>query len=101
VYTTICGAKPLGSSRLAARTKKKPGMPELVQYIGQPHVGQKALVTTLPLSAAGALPSSFTPFITSGQELTGANKLVSWMVRQLRKYSKFIYRPENQAQYKL
>ena len=76
-------------------------MPELVQYIGQPHVGQKALVTTLPLLAVGALPSSFTPFITRGQELKGANRLGSWIVRQVRKYGNSIYPAENQAQYKL
>jgi lysylphosphatidylglycerol synthetase-like protein (DUF2156 family) len=43
----------------------------------------------------------FTPFITDGVEFPGANKLVAWAMRQLRKYGGFVYPAESQAQYKL
>jgi len=43
----------------------------------------------------------FTPFITDGAELPGANKLASWLVRQLRRYGGPLYPAESQARYKL
>jgi lysylphosphatidylglycerol synthetase-like protein (DUF2156 family) len=43
----------------------------------------------------------FTPFITDGAELPGANRLASWLVRQLRRHGGALYPAENQAQYKL
>jgi len=43
----------------------------------------------------------FTPFITDAAELPGANRLASWLVRQLRKYGGMLYPAESQAQYKL
>ena len=43
----------------------------------------------------------FTPFITDAAELPGANRLASWLVRQLRKRGSVLYPAETQAQYKL
>jgi len=43
----------------------------------------------------------FTPFITDGVEFPGANRIVAWTMRQLRKYGGFVYPAESQAQYKL
>ena len=43
----------------------------------------------------------FTPFITDGMEFPGANRMVAWAIRQLRKYGGFVYPAESQAQYKL
>jgi lysylphosphatidylglycerol synthetase-like protein (DUF2156 family) len=43
----------------------------------------------------------FTPFITDGVEFPGANRIVAWAMRQLRKYGGFVYPAESQAQYKL
>jgi lysylphosphatidylglycerol synthetase-like protein (DUF2156 family) len=43
----------------------------------------------------------FTPFITDGVEFPGANRMVAWAIRQLRKYGGFVYPAESQAQYKL
>src|SRR5260370_26943076 len=41
-----------------------------------------------------------TPFISDGVEFPGANRMVAWAIRQLRKYGGFVYPPESQAQYK-
>jgi lysylphosphatidylglycerol synthetase-like protein (DUF2156 family) len=43
----------------------------------------------------------FTPFITDGVEFPGANRMVAWAIRQLRKYGGFVYPAESQAQYKI
>jgi lysylphosphatidylglycerol synthetase-like protein (DUF2156 family) len=43
----------------------------------------------------------FTPFITDGVDHPGANKLASWLVRQLRRYGGPLYPAESQARYKL
>lgn len=43
----------------------------------------------------------FTPFITEGAELPGANGVVAWAIRQLCKYGSFVYPAESQARYKL
>ena len=43
----------------------------------------------------------FTPFITDKAELPGSNRVVAWVIRQLRKYGNFIYPAESQARYKL
>ncbi len=50
LYVTICGLYRLGSSRLAACTVNRSGMAANVKYTGDPQVGQKARVFTLPLS---------------------------------------------------
>jgi len=42
-----------------------------------------------------------TPFISDGVEFPGANRMVAWAIRQLRKYGGFVYPAESQAQYKL
>jgi lysylphosphatidylglycerol synthetase-like protein (DUF2156 family) len=43
----------------------------------------------------------FTPFITDAAELPGANKIASWLIRQLRRHGGILYPAESQAQYKL
>jgi lysylphosphatidylglycerol synthetase-like protein (DUF2156 family) len=55
------------------------------------------------LIADGAeyLHFGFTPFITDGVEHPAANKLASWLVRQIRRYGGRLYPAESQARYKL
>jgi lysylphosphatidylglycerol synthetase-like protein (DUF2156 family) len=55
------------------------------------------------LIAGGAeyLHFGFTPFITDGVEHPAADKLASWLVRQIRRYGARLYPAESQAQYKL
>lgn len=43
----------------------------------------------------------FTPFIIDGVEFPGASRMVTWAIRQLRRYGGFVYPAESQAQYKL
>jgi len=51
VYTVIIGSNTSVSFRLEARTNTMPGMPEFLEYTGDPQIGQKPRLTLLPLSA--------------------------------------------------
>ncbi len=55
------------------------------------------------LRADGAtyLHFGFTPFVTSGEEPQGANRLLAWLIRKLARYGQFIYPAQTQVDYKM
>ena len=92
-YVPVWGRTP---GHLHDLTRRLPMAPAGTMELCNAHA-----IERMTASGVEYLHFGFTPFITDEAELPGANKLASWLVRQLRRYGGPLYPAESQARYKL
>jgi lysylphosphatidylglycerol synthetase-like protein (DUF2156 family) len=92
-YVPVWGERP---GWLHDLTRRLPGAPA-----GAMELCNAIAIERLRETGARWLHFGFTPFVLTGEEAPGANRLLAWALRMLERYGRALYPARSQAEYKL